>query len=63
MKRQRALADSTLAGPDGHEMAHGSQPVSDAGTLLGNLLEDPGPSVADDILITLHDSASPIPVA
>jgi hypothetical protein len=44
-------------------MAHGSQPVSDAGTLLGNLLEDPGPSVADDILITLHDSASPIPVA
>ena len=56
MQRQRALADSTLAGPHGHQMAHGSEPVSDAGALLGNLLEDPGPSVADDILIALHDS-------
>ena len=57
MERQRALADSALAGTHGDEMAHASEPVSDAGALLGNLLEDPGPSVADNVLVALHDFA------
>ena len=54
MQRQGALADATLAGADGHEMTHPGEPVSDAGALLGNLLEDPGPSVADDVVVALH---------
>ena len=32
-------------------MAHPGEPVSDAGALLGNLLEDSGPSVADDVVV------------
>ena len=54
MQRQGALADSPLAGAHGHEMAHPGEPVGDAGALLGNLLEDSGPSVADDVVIALH---------
>lgn len=54
MQRQGALADASLAGPYGHEMTHPGEPVGDAGALLGNLLEDPGPSVADDVVVALH---------
>ena len=54
MQRQGALADSALAGAYRHEMAHSREPVSDAGALLGNLLEDSGPSVADDVVVGLH---------
>ena len=54
MQRQGALADPPLAGADGHEMAHPGEPVGDAGALLGNLLEDSGPSVADDVVVALH---------
>ena len=35
-------------------MAHSGEPVSNAGTLLGNLLEDSGPSVAGDVVVALH---------
>jgi hypothetical protein len=35
-------------------MAHSGEPVGDAGTLRGNLLEDSGPPVADDIVVALH---------
>ena len=35
-------------------MAHPGEPVGDAGALLGNLLEDSGPSVANDVVVTLH---------
>ena len=52
MQRQGALADAALAGADGHEMTHPGEPVGDAGALLGNLLEDSGPSVADDVVVT-----------
>ena len=54
MQRQRALADSALAGAHGHEMAHAGEPVGDASALFGNLLEDSGPSVADDVVVALH---------
>ena len=54
MQRQGALADAALAGAHGHEMAHPGEPVGDAGALLGNLLEDSGPSVADDVVVALH---------
>ena len=54
MQRQRALADASLAGADGHEMTNAGEPVGDAGALLGDLLEDSGPSVADDVVVTLH---------
>ena len=54
MQRQRALADAAFAGAHGHEMAHAGEPVGDAGALLGNLLEDSGPSVADDVVVALH---------
>ena len=54
MQRQGALADPSLAGAHGHEMAHPGEPVGDAGALLGHLLEDSGPSVADDVLVALH---------
>jgi hypothetical protein len=54
MERQGALADPALARTNGHEMAHSGEPVGDAGALLGNLLEDPGPSVADDVVVALH---------
>jgi hypothetical protein len=57
MERQRALADSAFAGTDGDEMAHASEPVGDAGTVLGNLLEDPRPSVSDDVVVALHGLA------
>src|SRR5215213_10018689 len=57
MKCQRALPDPTLAGTHGDDMAHAGEPVSDPGTLLGNLLEDSRPSVADDVLVALHDFA------
>jgi hypothetical protein len=35
-------------------MAHPGEPVGDAGALLGNLLEDSGPSVAGDVVVALH---------
>ena len=35
-------------------MAHPGEPVGDAGLLFGNLLEDPGPSVAGDVVVALH---------
>ena len=54
MQRQGALADPSLAGAHGHEMAHPDEPVGDAGALLGHLLEDSGPSVADDVVIGFH---------
>ncbi len=54
MQRQGALADSPLAGAHGHEMTHPGEPVGDAGALLRNLLEDPGPSVAGDIVVAFH---------
>ena len=54
MQRQGALADAAFAGAHGHEMAHPGEPVGDAGALLGNLLEDSGPSVADDVVVALH---------
>src|SRR5882672_4065280 len=54
MQRQRALADAAFARAHGHEMAHTREPVGDAGALLGNLLEDSRPSVADDVVVTLH---------
>jgi hypothetical protein len=54
VQRQGALADSAFAGTDGHEMAHPGQTVCDPGALLGNLFEDPGSSVADDVVIALH---------
>ena len=54
MQSQGALADPTLAGAHGHEMAHPGKPVGDAAALLGDLLEDSGPSVADDVLVALH---------
>ncbi len=43
-----------LAGAHGHEMAHPGEPVGNAGALLGNLLEDSGPSIADDVVVALH---------
>ena len=58
MQRQGALADPTLAGAHGHEMAHPGQPVGHAGALLGDLLEDSGPSVADDVVVALHGRLS-----
>jgi hypothetical protein len=54
MHRQRALADAPLAGAHGDDMAHPGEPVSDAGALPGNLLEDSRPSVADDVVVALH---------
>ena len=57
MQRQGALADPALAGAHGHEVAHPGEPVGDAGALLGDLLEDPGPSVADDVVVALHFSS------
>jgi hypothetical protein len=35
-------------------MTHAGEPVGDAGALLGNLLEDPGSSVAGDVVVALH---------
>jgi hypothetical protein len=35
-------------------MTHLGEPVGDAGSLLGDLLEDPGPSVAGDVVVALH---------
>src|SRR5260370_32048324 len=54
MQRQGALADSPFAGTHGHEMAPPGEPVGDTGALLGNLLEDSGPSVADDVVVPFH---------
>jgi len=54
MQRQRALADASLAGAHGHEMTDPGEPVGNAGALLGNLLEDSRPSVADDVVVALH---------
>ena len=56
MQCQGALADAAFAGAHGHKMAHSDEPVGDAGALFGNLLEDPGSSVADDVVIALHVS-------
>ena len=57
MQRQRAFADPTLAGAHGHELADLGEPLGDAAPLLGNLLEDPRPSVSDDVVIALHVAA------
>ena len=54
MQRQGALADAPFAGAHGDEMAHPGEPVGNAGALLGHLLEDSGPSVADDVVVALH---------
>src|SRR6266850_6263042 len=54
MQRQRALADPALAGADGHEMTHPGEPIGYTGALLGNLLENSGPSVTDDVVVALH---------
>ena len=54
MQRQRALANSSFARANCHEMADTGEPVGDAGALLGHLLEDSGSSVADDVVIALH---------
>ena len=54
MQRQGALADPALARAHGYEMAHPGEPVGDAGALFGHLLEDSGPSVADDVVVALH---------
>ena len=54
MERQRALADATFAGAHRDDMTHARQPVGDAAALLGNLLENSGPSVADDVVVALH---------
>jgi hypothetical protein len=35
-------------------MAHPGEPVGDTGALLNNLFEDPGSSVADDVVVALH---------
>jgi hypothetical protein len=35
-------------------MTHPGEPVGNAGALLGNLLQDSGPSVADDVVVALH---------
>ena len=35
-------------------MAHTGEPVGDEPALLGNLLEDSGASVADDVVVMLH---------
>jgi hypothetical protein len=37
-------------------MAHSGKPVGDAGALLGDLLEDSGPSITDDVVVALHAS-------
>jgi hypothetical protein len=54
VQRQGALADPPFTGGHGHEMAHACEPAGNAGALLGNLFEDPGPSVADDVVVALH---------
>jgi hypothetical protein len=41
-------------------MADPGEPVDDAGALLGDLLQDSGPSVADDVVVALHLVPSPI---
>jgi hypothetical protein len=35
-------------------MTHPGKPVGNAGALLGNLLENSGSSVADDVVVALH---------
>jgi hypothetical protein len=35
-------------------MADPGQPIGDAGALLGDLLEDPGPPIARDVVVALH---------
>jgi malate dehydrogenase (oxaloacetate-decarboxylating) len=40
--------------PHGNEMTHPGEPVRYAGALFGHLLEDPGPSVAGDIVVSPH---------
>jgi len=52
--RQRALTDAALARADGDEMPHPGKAVGDATALLGDLFEDSGPSVADDVVVALH---------
>ena len=41
-------------------MTHPREPVSDSGALLDDLLEHLGPSVAGDVVVTLH-VAFPVP--
>src|SRR4051812_17964535 len=57
MKRQRALADASLAGPDRHEMTHAGEPVGNPGALVGDLLEDSRSAVADDVVVGFHSEA------
>src|SRR5262249_56408064 len=59
LKGQRALADAPLAGAARHEMAPPGEPVGNPGALLGDLLEDSGPAVADDVVVALHVSDVP----
>jgi hypothetical protein len=35
-------------------MANPGEPVSNAGALFGDLLEDSGTAVADDVVVALH---------
>jgi hypothetical protein len=56
MQRQGALADPSLAGTHGHQMAHPREPVGDAGALFGHLLEDSRSSVTDDVVVALQGS-------
>jgi hypothetical protein len=57
VERQRALPDPALPGAHGDKVADSGEPVSDPRPLLGDLLEDPGAPVADDVLIALHEFA------
>ena len=54
MQRQRALADPAFARADSDEMTHAGESVGDAAALLGNLLEDSGTSIANDVVVALH---------
>src|SRR5688572_30812193 len=54
MQGEGALADPAFTGAHCHEMTHPGQPVGDAGALLGNLLENSRPAIADDVMVALH---------
>ncbi len=54
VQRQCALAHTPLAGTHGHEVTHPGKPIGNAGAQSGDLLEDAGPTVADDVVVALH---------
>ena len=56
MERQGALADASLTGAHGDEVPDPGEPVDNPGALLGDLLEDSGPTVTRNVLIALHVS-------